>query len=186
MIAFRNDLPLVALPNGQAHAFDPEWLFVSLESAARRAGYPNWWLCEHVTESVTLHLKTQFTAASVSCADLETTVRSVLQCIGYSEVGNVFSFTPPTREISILQIARQAGSGYELAFFDLLARQIQDVVLNAPNHFILCGLEPAVKLLRSKKAWSRDCEALRSEIVEFARDHVELAACGREIGFSLL
>ena len=186
MIALRNDLPLVTLHDGQAHAFDPEWLFVSLESAARRAGYPKWWLCEHVTESVTLHLRTQFRGTSVSCTDLECAVRSVLQCIGYSEVGSLFCFTAPTREISVLQLARQAGPGYELAFFDLLARQIQDLLVHSPHHFILCGLEPAVKLLRSKKAWSRDCEALRSEIVAFTRDHVEMGACGREIGFSLL
>jgi hypothetical protein len=186
MIAFRNDLPLVSHPGGQAHTFDAERLLVSLECAARKAGYPKWWLCEHVTQSVLLHFRTEFLGSTVSSAELESAVRAALQCIGYSEVGQLFSFTPPSQEVSVLQLARQAGSGYELAFFDLLARQIRALVLNASTHFVLCGLEPAVKLLRSKKAWCRDCETLRCEIVVFTRDHVQGAAGGREIGFSLI
>ena len=185
MIAFRNDLPLITLPDGQAHAFEPEWLFLSLESAARRAGYPRWWLCGHVTESVTLHLKTQSSQTALSCEELERSVRSVLQCIGYSEIGKLFAFAQPAMEISMLELAREAGSGYELAFFDLLAKRIQSALSRSPIHFALRGLEPAVKLLRARRAWSRDCEALRCEIVAFTRDHVGLAAQGQEIGFSV-
>jgi hypothetical protein len=185
MIALRNGLPLVALAGGEALAFDPEWLILSISKAARLAGYPQWWLCEHVTESVTHYLKTQNTENVLQHVDLENSVRSVLQCIGYSEVSQHFALDRPPAEISVLDLAKQAGTGYELAFFELLAQSLHFAIHRHHGQFSLCGLESAVKLLCARKAWSRGCNALRSEIVAFVRKQAELAAGNLNIVFSL-
>lgn len=185
MIAFRNDLPLIQLEDHRAVAFEPQWLMHCLDCAARKAGYKQWWLIEHVTESVTLHLRTQSDVRVLDRAQLEGAVHSVLQVIGYSEVGRHFCLAPPAAVISILELAHQAGSGYELAFFDLLARRIQDAVLQHASHFQIHALEPGVKALRSRKIWSRECDLLRMEIVAFAREQAGLAAGDQEVLFSL-
>src|SRR5882757_3228921 len=39
MIAFQDNLPVIELANGQAIAFDRDWLVRSLSQAAQRAGY---------------------------------------------------------------------------------------------------------------------------------------------------
>jgi hypothetical protein len=59
MIALRDNLPLVQLENGQAVAFERTWLLRALAQAARKAGYHQWWLAEHVAESVTTYLRDQ-------------------------------------------------------------------------------------------------------------------------------
>lgn len=185
MIAFRDNLPLVELATGQTVAFERDWLVRSLVRAARKAGFAQWWLAEHVAESVTEYLRSQNELNVLPVQQLTKAVQSVLQVIGYAEVGRHFAAGRPVAQISLVELAREAGTGYELAFFDMLARRIQGLVQEEHCDFELFGLEPCVKLLRARKAWSRDCDALRAEIVSFARTQTGIAAAKQEVTFSL-
>jgi hypothetical protein len=185
MIAFRDDLPLVQLANGQAVAFERSWLLRALADAARKAGYAQWWLAEHVAESVTTFLRDQRELNVLPVERLTKAVQSVLQVIGYSEVGRHFVAGRPTVEISLLELAQEAGAGYELAFFDRLRRKLDQVIREQPEHFALSGLEACVKLLRHRKTWSRDCDALRTEIVSFAREQAGTVPARGEMTFSV-
>ena len=88
-------------------------------------------------------------------------------------------------KISLVELALAAGAAYELAFFDLLGRRLVEAVRDGGASFELFGLERCVKLLRSKKAWSRDCEALRDEIVSFTREQTGIVAASSEVTFAL-
>jgi len=185
MIAFRDNLPLVQFESGRTVAFERDWLVRSLVRAARKAGFAQWWLAEHVAESVTQYLRSQAELNVLPVDHLTKAVQSVLQVIGYAEVGRHFEAGRPVAQISLLDLARQAGSGYELAFFEMLGRRIQGLVTEEQCDFELFGLEPCVKLLRARKAWSRDCDALRAEIVSFAREQTGIAAAEHEVSFCL-
>ncbi|MEA3207723.1 MAG: hypothetical protein QOE70_780 [Chthoniobacter sp.] len=183
MIAFKDGLPVIQLASGQAVAFERDWLVRSLAQAAQRAGYGNWWLAEHVAESVTSYLRDQKEVTVLPVEGLTKAVRSVLQVIGYGEVAQHFVPVPPKVQISLVELARAAGTGYELAFFDQLGRRIQELLQEKNSHFELLDLEPCVKLLRARKVWSRDCDALRAEIVSFARE--QTGAIRHDVTFSL-
>lgn len=185
MIAFLDQLPLVQLGSGQTVAFERDWLLRSLATAARKAGLPQWWLAQHVAESVTHYLRTQSEMNVVTVERLQKAVESVLQVIGYAEVGRHFRVGRPAPRVSLVELAREAGSGYELAFFDALGRRIQDLLRDENGHFELYGLERCVKMLRSRKSWSRGCDALRAEIVSFVREQTGIAAAQAEVSFSL-
>ncbi|HEX8311170.1 MAG TPA: hypothetical protein VF614_07640 [Chthoniobacteraceae bacterium] len=185
MIALRDNLPLVQLENGQAVAFEQTWLLRALAQAARKAGYQQWWLAEHVAESVTTYLRDQRDLNVLPVERLTKAVQSVLQVIGYAEVGRHFVAGRPAVEISLVELARKAGTGYELAFFQMLKERIHEILQDQPGHFSLLGLEACVKLLRAKKVWSRDCDALQAEIVSFAREQAGIASACREVTFSL-
>src|SRR5258705_13652097 len=118
MIALKDGLPVIQLPNGQAVAFDREWLVRALAQAALRAGYGKWWLAEHVAESVTSYLRDQREITVLPVEQLTKAVQSVLQVIGYAEVGQHFVPAPHKMFISLVDLAREAGTGYELAFFE--------------------------------------------------------------------
>ena len=185
MIALRDNLPLIEMPNGEAVAFERDWLVRSLARAAQLAGYDKWWLAEHVAESVTAFLRDQNSVTVLAIDKLTSAVQSVLQVIGYGEIGRHFSPTPLRVQISLVELARAADTGYELAFFEILGRRLSELAGQKNAHFELIGLEPCVKLLRSRKTWSRDCDALRSEIVNFTREQTGTVAAGHEILFSL-
>jgi hypothetical protein len=185
MIALREGLPLLEFDGGRVAAFERGWLIRSLLQAAEKAGYPQWWLAEHVAESVTAYLRERCSESVVALPRLTHAVQSVLQVIGYAEVANHFDAGPPPFRISLLELAREAGNGYELVFFDQLARAIREALAARVSYLELFGMERAVKQLRSKKIWSRDCAALRGEIVTFVREQIGATNPGYEILFSL-
>ena len=175
MIALRDDMPLVQFAGGEVSAFDSDWLTRRLVHAAEKAGYPQWWLAEHVAASVSSYLKYRYGAAVLPVPRLSEAVNSALQVIGYAEVATHFEAGPPPARISLLEVAKKAGSGYELAFFELLARTMQRLLASRTLYYQLFDLELCVKELRSRKIWARDCEHLREEIVSFLRDQIAAA-----------
>lgn len=173
MIALADGMPLVQLEDGQVVAFQRDWLLRALVQAAAKAGYQKWWLAEHVTESVMTYLASQFEANVVSVPHLVKAVQSVLQVIGYGEIAPFVAPGVPGARLSLVEMAREAGTGYELVFFDRLGRQLQTLLKAGTTFFDLIGLAPCVKHLRSRKCWSRECDALQEEIVSFVRTHTQ-------------
>jgi len=185
MIALKDGLPLVEFDGGRIVAFERDWMVASLQKAALKAGYPHWWLAEHVTESIATYLTLRFDENVLALPRLAKAVQSVLQVIGYAEVANHFDPSPPPMKVSLVEMAREAGSGYELAFFEMLGRSIHGLLAANATRFELFGLERCVKQLRAKKVWCRDCDSLRAEIVAFVREQIGLINPGQEIVFSL-
>ena len=178
MIAFRDGLPLIVLGDRRAIAFDRGWLTRALKVAAQRAGYPNWWLAPHVAESVHVWLQTLSDQTAMPVARFTHAVREALKAIGHAKIGETFEAASPFARISLLELAQQAGNGFELAFFQTLNRALGEALGTGGGYCELHGLEQCVKVLRQRRTWSRSCEALRSEIVTFARDRTASACKG--------
>src|SRR6058998_1154188 len=120
MVAFKEEFPYLRTTSGQLFEFNRDWLHAAITRAANEAGYPGWWLTEHVTESIAFYLHLRNDENVVAFTQLSQTVRYVLKAIGYKEIVPHFAPSPPPISISLLDIAHHAGAGYELAFFDLL------------------------------------------------------------------
>src|SRR6266513_5680211 len=176
MVAFKEEFPYLRTDSGQLFEFSRDWLHAAITRAADEAGYPSWWLTDHVTESIAFYLQLRNDENVVAFNQLSQTVRYVLNAIGYKEIVPHFAPSPPPISISLLDIARHAGAGYELAFFDLLEKQIAALVATRVDNLRLCSLQPCVKHLRGAKTWTRACDALREEIVCFVREKLTTAA----------
>src|SRR6266511_4941774 len=175
MVAFREEFPYLRTTSGQLFEFNRDWLHAALTRAAKEAGYPGWWLTEHVTESIAFYLHLRNDENVVAFSQLSQTVRYVLKAIGYKEIVPHFAPSPPPISISLLDIARHAGAGYELAFFDLLEKRINSVIETGVDNLRLCSLQSCVKHLHGVKKWTRACDALREEIVCFVRERLTAA-----------
>ncbi len=170
MIAYRDALPLIVLGDRRAMAFDTQWLARVLAVSAHRAGHVDWPLAPHVAESVhewmgTLH---DHTTMPVDC--FTRAVREALKAIGFAEIGARFEDAAPFARISLVEIAQEAGQGFELAFFATLKSRLREIYCAGASYCELHSLESCVKLLRQRIHWSPSCDALRAEIVAFARD----------------
>jgi len=163
MVAFKEEFPYLRTSSGQLFEFNRDWLHAAITRAADEAGYPGWWLTEHVTESITFYLHLRNDESVVAFNQLSQTVRDVLAAIGYKEICPHFTPAPPPISISLVDIARCAGAGYELAKFGLLC----------------------VKHLRGTRTWTRGCDALREEIVCFVREKLAFATDHARLDCSL-
>src|SRR3984893_2719661 len=172
MVAFKEEFPYLRTNSGQLFEFSRDWLHAAITRAADEAGYPSWWLTDHVTESIAFYLHLRNDENVVAFNQLSQTVRYVLKAIGYKEIVPHFAPSPPPISISLLDIAYHAGAGYELAFFDLLEKRINALVATGVDTLQLCSLQPCVKHLRGVKTWTRACDALREEIVCFVRERL--------------
>jgi hypothetical protein len=174
MVAFKEEFPYLRTDSGQLFEFNRDWLHAAITRAADEAGYPSWWLTDHVTESIAFYLHLRNDESVVAFSQLSQTVRYVLKAIGYKEIVPFFAPAPPPVSVSLLDIAYHAGAGYELAFFDLLEKRINSLIEIGADNLQLCSLQPCVKHLRGVKTWTRACDALREEIVCFVRERLAL------------
>src|SRR6184192_362969 len=124
MVAFKEEFPYLRTESGQLFEFNRDWLHAAITHAADQAGYPSWWLTDHVTESIAFYLRLRNDESFVAFSQLSQTVRYVLKVIGYNEIGPHFAPSPPPVTISLFEIAYAAGAGYELALFDMLSRRL--------------------------------------------------------------
>jgi hypothetical protein len=174
MVAFKEEFPYLRTDSGQLFEFNRDWLYAAITRAADEAGYPSWWLTDHVTESIAFYLRLRNDENVVAFSQLSQTVRYVLEAIGYEEIGPHFFPSPPPISISLVDIAYEAGTGYELAFFDLLERRINALIETGADNLQLCSLQSCVKHLRGVKTWTRACDVLREEIVCFVREKLTM------------
>jgi len=185
MIALRDNLPLVRFEDGQIVSFERPWLIESLAEAAERAGYKKWWLASHVTESVTNFLEKDFGEGTIAVARLEKAVQSVLQVIGYGDVAGHFRASLPPTRISLVELARDAGHGYELLFFNLLRSRMREAIEARVEKVEITDAHLGIKMLRSAKIWRRDCSGLLDEVVIFVREELSASAAVGEVKLQL-
>src|SRR5882762_11724616 len=139
MVAFKEEFPYLRTESGQLFEFNRDWLHAAITRAAHEAGYPSWWLTDHVTESIAFYLHLRNDENIVAFSQLSQTVRYVLKAIGYKEIVPFFAPSPPPISISLLDIAYHAGAGYELAFFDLLEKRINSLIEIGSDNLVLCS-----------------------------------------------
>lgn len=185
MIALRDNYPLVRFQDGSVMNYDRAWLASAVVRAAEVAGYKKWWLTTHVTESISSYLQQEFEENIVTISRLEKAVQSVLQVIGYSDVARCFETLPPPVTLSLPELARRAGTGYELVFFNLLHERLREILESSARQVEIHGLHDCVKLLRCAKHWSADCSGLMSEIVSFIRSEAASSHRAHELNLQL-
>lgn len=171
MIALLDGMPLIELPDGRNTSFDKRWITTSLLKAAERAGYQRWWLAEHIAESVSVYLQRDFEENCVDIESLQAAVLDILETLGFSDVGGHFNLPPPPLSLSLAELVREAGDGYELAFFGLLGNRLQSVAGSRVARLEIRDLSDCLLLLGKKKGrTTRPMRAgLRDEIVSFIR-----------------
>src|SRR5437764_12088460 len=153
MVAFKEEFPYLRAESGQLFEFDRDWLHAAINRAADQAGYPSWWLTEHVTESIAFYLHLRNDENVVAFRQLQETVQYVLKAIGYKEISPYFTPAPPPISVSLIDIAHEAGTGYELAFFDLLEKRLNALLESGVNNPPPTEIYTCVKQLRCTKVW---------------------------------
>ncbi|MEM7699525.1 MAG: hypothetical protein AAF236_14095 [Verrucomicrobiota bacterium] len=184
MIALPHDLPFIRIGEHSLAVCESQWLTDTLSNAANAATdgpqstsspVPDW-LVEDISQGVQSYLKNHFPGSVIDSKDLFEKIGKTLSSLGLSHVAAKMDTSPPPIRISLTDLVRRAGDGYELAFFDLLARTVRSAAEEGAHEVQCHGLDRCVKKLASSKRWSRRCETLKAEIKAFLADAEEQSA----------
>jgi hypothetical protein len=169
MISLASGLPLLQIDNHRIAGYSREWLEQSIQNAAAQAGHEKWWFATDIVKSLFLYLRERFEATVITVNELFGKLRATLEVLGFHDIAaRLEDQTPPLR-VSLTEIATKATAGaYELDFFKVLAKTLQDV----RTEVYADGLRDAVRVLCGTKRWNRRCDMLRQEIVNFLESQV--------------
>lgn len=173
MISLASGLPLLQIGDQEITDYTPQWLEDSILEAASQAGHEQWWFASDVVRSLFIYLRDRFQSSVITLEELFEKLRRTLDVLGFHDISEQLHERVPPRRISLLALARQSIlGGFELEFFDKLARELEQVERVGASQVRISDLKPAVKLLCGADRWRRDCETLAKHINDFIEGHL--------------
>ncbi|MBL9155091.1 MAG: hypothetical protein JNK37_21595 [Verrucomicrobiales bacterium] len=175
MIALPADMPLIRISRENLALCEPQWLRDMLKAAAKAADVPDW-LADDVCKGIESYLKNHYPGTVIDLPDLFVRIKRTLGQLGLGDfAAQVNEAAPPVR-ISLPDLARRAGPGFELLFFELLKNRFREAADGGARRLICYGLRPCVKQLATATKWTVRCGRLETEIMAFlAHEHSRLA-----------
>jgi hypothetical protein len=160
------------MPRGEIVRYDESWFLAIIQEAAQRAGIKDVWFAEHIARGIVIYLRERFSQTSIGIEELFAKISQTLQVVGFPQIARQLEPSAPPVLMCLDSLAAQAGSGYELSFFQLLSSALRDARERGSVHVHCAGLQSAVNRLCRAKRWSRRCEHLRDEILAFVSSEV--------------
>lgn len=166
MISLPSVLPYIRIGSSSLALCEPEWLSDTLRNAADGTDVPEW-IVSDISRGVESFLANHYKGCYIDSSDLFERIEKALSSIGLSRIAERMDRTPPPMRVSLSDLARRAGTGYELGFFHLLGEALQSAASGGACRIELHGLRSAVRRLVGAKKWTERCESLQRLIVSF-------------------
>ena len=168
MIALRNDCLLFELHNGESIPCSADMIAVEIVGEANSLLEPE--TLRHAAASVFHYFKTELARDAVTIGEFSLALEKVLHHLGYSihahETGEV---ADDICQADLAQLVGQPGDLLELFFFPRLRDELRHWLRQSPRVVRFHGLRGCVKQLAGARRWSRRCERLQDQIVEYLR-----------------
>lgn len=185
MIWLENEPPVIDLGAAGSVTLDQGWLEQCLEEAASAAGYEEW-PAGDVARSVTEFFFAERSETPYSLEAFTSKVHRVLRGIGYEEVAPFFLRDGFELRVSLLDLAREHPSGFELGFFNSCERACNQLLTGGlASKIAFEEMQPAVKAILQRTHWCRRCEVFAGDLVAFLRILLQKLAVGRRITFAI-
>lgn len=166
MISLPSALPYIRIGTSSLALCEPDWLAETLTNAADGTDVPDW-MARDISRGVESFLANHYKGTFIDSEDLFARIEKTLAALGLDHVAAKIDKTPPPVRISLSELARRAGTGYELAFFRLLEEQLRSAAAGGATVVEVHGIRNGVRRLVSTKKWTGRCDTLLREITEY-------------------
>jgi hypothetical protein len=170
MIALPQKLPNVIWHNTRLVPLSEGWITESIEHSARNAGYLNWHLSNQVAKAIVHYLETDCEFQVLSVEALQGMIKKSLEGVGFPDVAKKSDVVPPRVSIYLPELAAHAS--YELLFYPMLAKRLDQAIEYQVRGVRLEGLRDCTKILDSALRWRKSCRNLSDDIINFSRAHL--------------
>lgn len=167
MIALIGNRPTIQVGNHQVHDYDTVWLGHALQRAAAAADRDDFPFLEEIRQGVEEYLETKCSLSLLPLQTLYERMRKMLEKIGCHLIAEQLEPIAPPVTLSLTLAARRAGNGYELAFFECLRSELNELRREGAEEIRFTGLRESVLLLRKQDKWNAKCDQLLTEVRGF-------------------
>jgi hypothetical protein len=181
VISLIGNRPALQVGRHQVIDYDTAWLGDALRRAAEAAERDDFPFVEDIRSGIVQYLETKCPLRLLPIGDLFERMRKMLTKIGFETIAEKLEPLAPPVTVSLIPAARQAGNGFELAFFESLRRELEDLRSAGAEEIRFIGLKESALILRGSEKWDKHCDAIAREIEAFllARDREECARSRR-------
>lgn len=171
MIALIGNRPVLQIGSHQVSDYDTEWVARALQRAAAAADHPDFPFLEEIRRGIDEYLDTKCSLQLLPLPALFERIRRMLETIGCDRIAAALRPVAPPVTLSLARAARQAGTGYELAFFEQLRRELDELRRAGAEEIRFTDLRESIQLLRGRDDWDGACDRLLTEVRHFLEAH---------------
>ena len=169
MISLIGNRPALQIGRHQVLEYDSAWLDAALQRAAIAADHTDFPFIEEIRGGVFQYLETKCPLRLLLLEDLFDRVRKMLIKIGCQPIADKLRPLAPPITFSLIETATEAGNGFELAFYETLRLELEQLRNAGAEQIRFTGLRESVLILRSTAKWDKRCEAVLKDIEAFLK-----------------
>lgn len=147
--------------------YDTGWIDAAILRAARAADHHDFPFVEEIRGGIIEYLESKCPLKMLALDELFDRVRRMLRQIGCERIAENLRPVAPPVTVSLLHVAMAAGNGFELAFFETLRAELDELRALGAEEIHFTGLRESACILRGAEKWNRRCEPLLREIEQF-------------------
>jgi hypothetical protein len=169
VISFIGNRPAIQIGRHQVFDYDTAWLDDALLRAAKAADLSDFPFVTEIRSGVFQYLEEACKLRLLHLHELFEKVRKMLVKIGCEHIAEHLQPVAPPLTISLVHAAMEAGTGYELAFFEKLRAELDELRGHGAGEIRFTGIRESVLILRSAKKWDKRCDAIQREVEAFLK-----------------
>ncbi len=170
MISFLKSRPALQIGRHQVIEYDTAWLDSALLRAAQAADQKDFPFIAEIRSGIFQYLETKCPLRLLLLEDLYDRVRKMLIKIGCQNIADNLRPLAPPVTVSLIRAASEAGNGFELAFYETLRAELDELRQAGAEKIHFTGLRESVLILRNTAKWDKRCEAVLREIEAFLKN----------------
>ena len=167
MIQLNPDCLIFQTSNGENIPCSAELVTIELIGDAAQFIDPE--IIQNASAAVLHYFKVELNRSFVTVAEFSEALEKVLQSFGLVVKSPVPRPKPRIAEADLRAIACESGKGCELFFFPHLRDELRRNLVQSPQVLRFRGLRGCVKQIIGARRWSRRCQVLNDQIVEYLR-----------------
>jgi hypothetical protein len=169
LIAILGNRPALQVGRHQVFDYDTEWIDAAIQRAARAAEHHDFPFVEEIRGGIIEYLESKCPLKMLALEELFDRVKRMLRQIGCERIAENLQPVAPPVTVSLLHTAMQAGNGFELAFFETLRAELDELRAAGVEKIHFTDLNESARILGGQQKWNRKCEAMLGEIQQFLR-----------------
>ena len=170
MIFLVGKLPVLKVGRHQVSSYDTAWIDVALQRAAHSCDRADFPFINDIRDGILHYLEHKCPWRVLPLEDLFERMKRMLRRIGCDAIADNLKPLAPPITLSIARAAREAGNGFELAFYRKLQEEIDDLHARGAEEFHFTELRESARILLGAAQWTSHCNRLHHEILAFLQD----------------